>query len=72
MTPLAFRAALASIGWSLRGLAERLSCDDRLVRRWASGGAPIPPPIALWLAALAHHHTSLPAPEWRRRWGARA
>jgi ribosome-binding protein aMBF1 (putative translation factor) len=70
VTPDAFRAALDTIGWSQRGLADRLSCDDRMVRRWASGELTVPPSIARWLARLARCHAANPAPDdWRRRSG---
>lgn len=68
MTPDRFRECLTLLRWSQRGLAEALECDDRLVRRWASGDADIPPSVAAWLAALADAHAALPAPTgWRTR-----
>lgn len=68
MTPDRLRECLALLRWSQRGFAEALSCDDRLVRRWASGDATIPPDVAAWLEALAAAHAAHPAPSgWRRR-----
>jgi hypothetical protein len=68
MTPAEFRAATRDIGWSLRHVAERLACDERLVRRWASGEAPVPPLVGRWLADLARYHTRHGPPEaWRTR-----
>ena len=68
MTPDQFRACLEAIGWTQRGLAERLSCNERGVRRWADGSAAIPPAIAAWLMALASAHELHPAPQdWKRR-----
>jgi transcriptional regulator with XRE-family HTH domain len=68
MTPCQLRDALAALRWSQRGLAEALGCDDRLVRRWASGDAVMPPDIALWLGHLSQFHRSNPPPEtWRTR-----
>ena len=68
MTPDRLRAVLDILRWSQRGLADALACDDRLVRRWASGDASVPPDIATWLEALAEAHERLPVPEgWRRR-----
>jgi ribosome-binding protein aMBF1 (putative translation factor) len=68
VTPYAFREALDMIGWSLRGLADRLSCDDRMVRRWASGEMTVPPSIARWLTTLQRCHARNQAPDdWRRR-----
>ncbi len=70
MCPSGFREALASLRWSQRGLAEALECDDRLVRRWACGDAPIPPDVAAWLLELAGAHESRPPPRtWRTRSG---
>ena len=34
MTPTERRAALEAIGWSQRGLADRIGWDDGTVRRW--------------------------------------
>lgn len=70
MTAERFHECLASLRWSLRGLAAILECDDRLVRRWASPTDPakIPPAIADWLEGLTQAHELLPPPEdWRRR-----
>ncbi|WP_091974624.1 hypothetical protein [Methylobacterium gossipiicola] len=68
MTPVRLREVLALLRWSQRGLSDALSCDDRLVRRWASGDAVVPPDVVEWLEALALAHERHPAPEkWRRR-----
>lgn len=68
MSPSDLREALASLRWSQRGLAEALECDDRLVRRWASGDAQVPPEVAAWLMELAGAHESRPPPQtWRIR-----
>lgn len=68
MTPDRLRLALGLLRWSQRGLAEALECDDRLVRRWASGHASVPPEVAAWLEALAAAHAAHPVPQgWRRR-----
>lgn len=62
------RDVLGILRWSQRGLADALECDDRLVRRWASGAGSIPPDVAAWLEALAAAHEAHPAPtDWRRR-----
>jgi transcriptional regulator with XRE-family HTH domain len=52
MTPAAFRAALASLRWTQRGLAAALGVDERQVRRWAAG-ATVPPAVAAWLTKAA-------------------
>ena len=68
MTPGRLRECLAALRWSQRGLAEALGCDDRLVRRWASGDASVAPDVAEWLERAATFHADNPAPvEWKRR-----
>ncbi|WP_456013978.1 helix-turn-helix domain-containing protein [Methylorubrum populi] len=68
MTSDRLREALALLRWSQRGLAEALECDDRLVRRWASGDSDIPISVAAWLETLAQAHAAAPPPKgWRRR-----
>ena len=68
MTGSRLRQCLALLRWSQRGLAEALGCDDRLVRRWAADGAPIPAGVSDWLETLAKVHAHHPAPAgWRRR-----
>ncbi len=68
MSPTRLRDCLALLRWSQRGLAEALDCDDRLVRRWASGDASIAPDVADWLERVAVFHAANPAPaEWKRR-----
>lgn len=67
MTGAEFAAALNTIGWSQRHLAELLGCDTNLPTRWTRGDAAVPKPIQAWLAKLAAAHRSLPPPEWRRR-----
>jgi len=67
MTPSRFNACLAALGWTKRGLAAILECDDRLVRRWAEG-TDIPASVAAWLETLAKTHEALPPPQgWKRR-----
>ena len=61
MTPDRFRACLASLQWSQRGLADLLEVNERQVRRWAEG-AIIPAPVAAWLVELADFHDSHPPP----------
>jgi hypothetical protein len=53
MTPATIRAHLATLGWSQRGLADALQRDDRLIRRWLSGDAPIPADAAAWVERAA-------------------
>lgn len=68
MTRDDFLAALSAIRWSQRGLADALGCDDRLVRRWASGEAAIPPPVAVWLRTRQADAERHPPPrDWKTR-----
>jgi transcriptional regulator with XRE-family HTH domain len=62
MTPTERRAALQSIGWSQRGLADRLGWDEGTVRRWMRDGGEAPAEVDRWLAALARFHDQHPAP----------
>lgn len=63
-----FRAALDALGWSQRGLAERLGVAATTTQRWASGRHPIPENVAAWLRLWAAHATSHPLPEgWTAR-----
>ena len=68
MTPSRLRACLALLRWSQRGLAEALECDDRMVRRWASGEGSVPDEVGAWLERLTAAHEAEPVPQgWRRR-----
>ena len=68
MTPDQFRDSLDALDWTLRGLATLLGCDDRHVRRWASGAMPVPDSVGAWLAGLAAVHAASPPPrDWRTR-----
>jgi DNA-binding transcriptional regulator YdaS (Cro superfamily) len=62
MTPRAFRAALSTIGWTQRGLADRLGVHETRVRRWVSGVYPIPENVAEWLQRLATEVEKHPLP----------
>ncbi len=67
MTASRLREVLTILRWSQRGLAEALGCDDRLVRRWASGNASVPPDVADWLEQLGQAMAAHPVPAaWRR------
>jgi ribosome-binding protein aMBF1 (putative translation factor) len=52
MTPDRFRECLQSLQWSQRFFAGFIRKDDRLVRRWASGDAPIPEEVATILERI--------------------
>ncbi len=62
MTPAERRSALAAIGWTQRGLADRLGWDEGTVRRWMRDGGEAPPDVDAWLAALAAFHAAHPPP----------
>jgi ribosome-binding protein aMBF1 (putative translation factor) len=67
-TPTQLREWLDAIGWTQRGLAAQLDCDERMVRRWFNGEWKMPPSVAAWLKRIAAAHTSNPAPQgWRTR-----
>jgi hypothetical protein len=70
MTPTRLRACLAVLGFSQRGLAAFLECDERMVRRWAAGDDLVPDVVATWLEARAQHAEATPPPiGWQRRPG---
>lgn len=62
MNPTERRAALLSIGWTQRGLADRLGWDEGTVRRWMRDGGEAPPEVDEWLTALARFHDQHPPP----------
>ena len=62
MTPAEFNAALASLHWSGRGVAEILGRSPGAVRRWVDGTAAVPDDVALWLGHLVAAHRRYPAP----------
>lgn len=68
VSPTRLREILGLLRWTQRGLAEALGCDDRLVRRWASGDAAVPPGVADWLERIGAVHAACPPPQdWKRR-----
>ena len=67
MTPDRLRECLDLIGWSQRGLADKLEVDERQARRWAAGAAPIPDLVADWLERVGAFHAANPAPAGRVR-----
>jgi transcriptional regulator with XRE-family HTH domain len=62
MTPTERRAALQSIGWTQRGLADRLGWDEGTVRRWMRDGGEAPAEVDEWLTTLARFHDRNPPP----------
>lgn len=69
MTPTRFRECLDLLRWSQRGLAEALACNERTIRRMATGASDIPSQLAGWLErhAAAMQADPLPAIGDRRR-----
>jgi transcriptional regulator with XRE-family HTH domain len=67
MTGERFATLRHATGWSRRYVADLLQCDEKLVRRWETGAAPVPAQVAEWLAAVARAIERLPAPDdWRQ------
>lgn len=62
MTPTDFRAALAVLDWTQRGLARQLDRAEGTVRQWARGALPVPADVAAWLRARAEHAEATPPP----------
>lgn len=68
MTPDQFHHCLRTIGWSLRGLADRLDINEHATRRWGQGRQSIPQNVAEWLERLAGAHLLAPLPVgWERQ-----
>jgi len=67
MTPSRLRECLDALGWSQRGLADKLGVHETRVRRMARGSFPVPAEVAAWLETLAAVHLAHPAPDgWER------
>jgi transcriptional regulator with XRE-family HTH domain len=62
MTPTERRAAQQAIGWTQRGLADRIGWDEGTVRRWMRDGGEAPADVDAWLARLAAFHQAHPPP----------
>lgn len=62
MTPTRLRECLDILGFNQSGLAEKLGCNSRTVRYWATGRNPVPDKIAEWLEACVEIKWS-----WERR-----
>jgi transcriptional regulator with XRE-family HTH domain len=52
MTAADFRAVLARLCWTQRGLAKLLGVAHNTVHRWALGQARIPPGVVTWLGGV--------------------
>jgi transcriptional regulator with XRE-family HTH domain len=62
MSPTERRESLQAIGWTQRGLADRLGWDEGTVRRWMRVGGEAPADVDQWLAGLAEFHRQHPPP----------
>jgi hypothetical protein len=62
MTPQAFSAALAALGWSQRQLAAQLGVDHVVVQRMSRGTRRIEPQLARWLHAAQQWLQANPLP----------
>ena len=62
MTPQAFSAALADLGWSQRQLAAALGVTHTVVVRMAQGTRRIEPDLARWLARAQQWLRANPVP----------
>lgn len=70
MTPTRLRECLEALGWSQRGLADKLGVHETRARRWARGTLEVPPEVAEWLDKLARTHEAYPMPiGWPRQQG---
>lgn len=56
MTPATFRATLATLGWTIRGLARVLGRSEGTVTNWTRPGYSVPPPVAAWLQRRVQAH----------------
>ena len=50
MTPAEFRATLAALGWTVRGLARVLGRPENTVGNWGRPSYSVPADVAEWLA----------------------
>lgn len=62
MTSTQFRARLEALGWTQRGLAERMGVAHNTVHRWALDQARVPDDVAQWLNDLAQYLQLHPPP----------
>lgn len=62
MTPERFVEALGQVHWTQEQVAVLLECELSLIQAWAAGKEQIPPPIGMWLEALAETHEAVGVP----------
>lgn len=59
MTPTDLRATLATLGWTIRGLARVLGRPEGSVTNWTRPGYSVPPDVAGWLARREAAHRKM-------------
>ena len=65
-TPAArLTAAMTSLGWSVRCLADRLGCSAQYVSQWQLGTRPVSLLVLAWIEKVASAVGRLPPPDWR-------
>ena len=56
MTPAALRQTLATLGWTIRGLARILRRPEGTVSNWTRANYSVPPDVAAWLQRRVAAH----------------
>ena len=56
MTPTTFRQTLATLGWTIRGLARVLGRSEGTVTNWTRPGYSVPADVAAWLQRRVEAH----------------
>jgi len=56
MSPTELRAALATLGWTIRGLARLLGRPEGSVTNWTRCGYSVPLDVAAWLQRRVATH----------------
>jgi hypothetical protein len=59
MTPAALKATLATLGWTIRGLARLLGRPEGTVGNWTREGYSVPDDVAEWLERRVAAHTAM-------------
>ena len=59
MTPADLRAALETLGWTVRGLARMLGRPGGSVSNWTRNRYSVPPDVAAWLSRRVAEHRAM-------------
>lgn len=62
MTPATLRQTLATLGWTIRGLARLLDRPPPTVQNWLRPGYRVPDDVAAWLERRAQSLRDDPPP----------